>query len=457
MSDEKQKKVLTLPSNPYLEIETIGAALVWSESGPKVLCGILDPEDFTDARCRVILQTMKEMIKANIEVDAQSLTNRLVERNLYKASGGNEFMFDAINSVILDPSEVIERNSNILRQASTARKMVLYCKQVSTNFDEMIASSDANGWQEFAERVRQSVNNIADSSQTVQLVSSQEAVEMALEEVRLAKESSKNGLIGVEMGLDGLDKLVHGYQPGQFVIIGGKPSMGKSAFAAHSAYSAALSGAEVAFFSLEMTVQSNVKRILSNESKVVTEKMNSGFTSKSEFELLEEAAKRVSGANLWFTDQISGYEEIVAAITKLKAKRDGLKVVFIDYLQLMSNSFKGVSRDREIGMMTGGLKRLATKLKISIVALSQVKRGSGNDRPTLDDLRESGNIEQDANVVIFVHRPDYFDGKAQTRVSAADIIVAKNREGQTGMVKASYDKGLSRFTDMAPERENNKK
>ena len=124
----------------------------------------------------------------------------------------------------------------------------------------------------------------------------------------------------------------------------------------------------------------------------------------------------------------------------------------------MSVSQKGLSRDREIGIQTGGLKRLANSLGIAIVILSQVSRGAGSDRPTMDNLRESGNIEQDANIVVFVHRPDYFDSsKPQSRISQAEIILAKNREGQTGLIKASFDKALSHFADLYDDKtgENN--
>ena len=130
-----------------------------------------------------------------------------------------------------------------------------------------------------------------------------------------------------------------------------------------------------------------------------------------------------------------------------------MKVAFIDYLQLMSTNQRGLTRDREIGIQTGGLKRLANKLGIAIVLLSQVNRGTGNDRPTMDNLRESGNIEQDANVVVFVHRPDYFDKTGpQSTVSKSEIIVAKNREGQTGIIKVSFNKATSSFADIADEK-----
>lgn len=443
------KKQLVLPGYPELEKEVVGASLIVPESCPRILCGLLSHEDFTDERCSLIVGAIESILKKGKEADAQSVFVELSSAGTLNAAGGNQFIFDCLNSVILDPVEIMERHSKLIRTASVARRMIRYCRKVATSFPEMLSLQN-NDWEAFLESVRSNVDAVADDVSTVDFVSSKEAAKSALDEIKAAKDSVKNGLIGVETGLNGLDRLTHGWQPGQLIVIAGKPSMGKSAFASHSAYSAALSGAETAYFSLEMSVGSNLKRILSNESKVTTEKMVAGYASNDEIGRLEKAADRIGETPLWITDRMSGYEEISSAIARLKARRQGLKVVFIDYLQLMSTRERGISRDREIGIETGGLKRLATKLGIAIVVLSQVKRGTGDDRPSLDDLRESGNIEQDASVVVFIHRPDYFDrGKPQTRNSKTEIIVAKNREGQTGTVHACFDKGISRFDDLA--------
>ena len=446
MSDEQKRKVLTLPSFPEIERDLMAAALIDPDYGPSIILGSLGEGDFTDPKCVAIYDAMSAIVARNESFDAESLIAELGAKGLAPAVG-NDFVFDMVSRFVPNPSWTFEHHVKLVRNVSVARRIIMACRSVSVDFEKIASSSD--GWEGFAERVRAKVNEICDGNATESFLSSSQAAEIALEEIRAAKGSSKDGLIGVTTGLGGLDRLTHGWQPGQLIVLAGKSSMGKSAFAVHSAYSAAKSGAEVAYFSLEMSNSSNLKRILSNESRVLAEKMVSGFASQDEMKRIEEAAKSVGSSPMWFTDRLSSYEEISAAITRLKARRPELKAAFIDYLQLMSTSQKGLTRDREIGIQTGGLKRLANKLGIAIVLLSQVNRGTGNDRPTMDNLRESGNIEQDANIVIFVHRPDYFDRTGpQTRISKAEIILAKNREGQTGTVKASFDKGISSFADI---------
>ena len=450
MPDQAEKKTLVLPGYPELERALIGACLVANDVGPSIVCGALSKSDFTDSRCAVIFQSMLSIHGRGGEFDAQTLAVELDSKGM-SSTVTQEFVYTCVESTPISPDWTFEHHVKLIKNASVARTLILACRRVAGSFDEISAKSD--GWESFSEAVRAKVNEICDGNSTEAFITAKEAAESALEEVIAAKESSKNGLIGVTTGLIGLDKLTHGWQPGQLIVIAGKSSMGKSAFAVHSAYAAAKSGAEIAYFSLEMSNSSNMKRILSNESMVTTEKMVSGFASQKEIEILKGAAAKVGSTPMWLTDRLSGYEEISAAITRIKARRPELKVAFIDYLQLMSTNQRGLTRDREIGIQTGGLKRLANKLGIAIVLLSQVNRGTGNDRPTMDNLRESGNIEQDANVVVFVHRPDYFDKTGpQSTVSKSEIIVAKNREGQTGIIKVSFNKATSSFADIADEK-----
>ncbi len=444
-----KKQPLKLPGFPDVEYDLLAACLCVNDVGPRIVLGSLVKEDFSDWKMAEIFEAMKAIVSRGEDFDVPSLIAELELRKQVEVIGGVPFLYEMVKGLILTPSWTFEHHCKVIKQAATARRIVLACHSVVNDFEEISASSD--GWGGFSERVRAKINQIADDRPDEGFASSAEVAKEALEEIKAAKESSRNGLIGITTGLLGLDAMTHGWQPGQLIVIAGKSSMGKSALAVHSAYSAAKAGNEIAYFSLEMSNASNMKRILSNESGVVTDKMVGGFASKDEMARLEKAAESVGAAPMHFTDRLSGYEEITAAITRLKARRPGLKAVFIDYLQLMSTNQKGLSRDREIGIQTGGLKRLASKLGIAIVLLSQVNRGTaGTEAPTMDNLRESGNIEQDANVVIFVHRSDYFDrGKPQERMSNADIILAKNREGKTGTIQVAFDKAISRFADIA--------
>ncbi len=445
----EERKALVLPVYPNVEENLISACLIANDVGPGIVCGSLTKGDFTDSRCAAIFEVMSAVYSRGDTFDAQILTMELHARGLGEVVT-TKYIYKLLEGFVLDQEWTFDNHVKIIRQATVARNLILECRKVATGFG--VIASDCDGWEGFAEKVRSDINGICDGNSNGELVDSKTAADIAYEEVVAAKGSVRNGLIGTTTGIPSLDRLTHGYQPGQLVVVAGKSSMGKSAFAAHSAYRAAKSGAEVAYFSLEMSTSSNMKRILANESKVSAEKMTSGYATQNDLEVIRKAADRVGEAPMWFTDRLSGFEEIVAAITRLKAKRPDLKAVFVDYLQLMSTSTRNLTRDREIGIQTGGLKRLASKLGIAIVLLSQVNRGTGDDRPSMDNLRESGNIEQDANVVLFVHRPDYFDkGKPQTTISKAELIVAKNREGQTGTVQVSFNKATSDFADLADE------
>lgn len=447
MPDEK--KTLVLPGYPEVEENLIAACLIENDVGPGIVCGSLRRDDFTDSRCAAIFQAMSDIHARGEPFSAQSLVMELHSKGLEKVVT-NDYIFDMLSGFVMDKEWTFEHHVKMIRNASVARRIILACKNVATSFPAI--SSKCDGWESFAETVRSTVNEICDDNSSEEFVDSKTAADEAFEEVKAAKGSVRNGLIGITTGIPSLDTLTHGYQPGQLIVVAGKSSMGKSAFAAHSAFHAAKQGAEVAYFSLEMSTSSNMKRILANESGIPSEKMTSGYASQGDLERIRKAADRIGEAPMWFTDRLSGYEEISAAITRLKARRPDLRAVFVDYLQLMSTSVKNVSRDREIGIQTGGLKRLASKLGIAIILLSQVNRGTGDDRPGMDNLRESGNIEQDANVVLFVHRPDYFDkGKPQTTISKAELIVAKNREGQTGTIEVSFNKATSNFADIADD------
>ena len=446
----KQTTVLELPNAASSEREVIGLAIVDpSVIGAIVLTG-LSPDDFTQPDCVRIFHAMRRIRERNIEVDPATLASELIALGYEKdGKAANTTVFDFMNNAFLDNPEHAEQLIQSIRDATVARNIVLACRKVARNFPDMAKKTD--GWATFSRLVCADLDEIALSAVNGDFRNAKEVADSTVSEIRSVMESNRtDGLVGAETGLIGLNVRTHGWRPGQLIVIGGKASMGKSAFAINSALKAAAKGSEVAYFSLEMSAESNVKRIISQLSGVPADKLISGMLKVPEMETVEQAAARFAELPFHFNDRLTGYEDIVAAITALKARRPKLEVVYVDYLQLMSVDARGMERYREIGIMTAGMKRLAMQLGIAIVLLSQLKRTEGSDAPTLDDLRESGNIEQDANVVLLLHRPDYFDPEQREKpIVTMEDIVAKNREGRVGSVYATFDKTRSRFDDSA--------
>jgi replicative DNA helicase len=265
--------------------------------------------------------------------------------------------------------------------------------------------------------------------------------------------AGKDGeMTGVPTGFKDLDRLLNGLQPGQVVIVAGRPGLGKSTVGLDIARHAAIrAGMPSAFFTLEMSKVEMVTRLLSAEARVPMHILRSGQLSDDDWSRLARRMGEISEAPIFVDDTPSmGLAEIRAKARQLK-RRHGLKLLVVDYLQLMSSPKRTESRQQEVSDLSRNLKLLAKEIECPIIAVSQLNRGPENrqdKRPQLSDLRESGSIEQDADVVILLHRDDYYD-KESARAGEADFIVAKHRNGPTDTITVAAQLHLSRFVDMA--------
>jgi replicative DNA helicase len=268
---------------------------------------------------------------------------------------------------------------------------------------------------------------------------------------------SANGLTGVPCGFTTLDRITGGWQDTDLVILAARPSQGKTALGLNIAKGASEMGRPVAFFSLEMSSTQLVNRLLASDSEINGEHILRGTLSPAQWPSLMASAENISDLPLFIDDTSSiNILELKSKCRKLKMER-GIKLIVVDYLQLMTGERqKGDSRDREIGTISAGLKAIAKELEVPVIALSQLSRANeqrgGSKKPMLSDLRESGNIEQDADIVMFIHRPEYYgimeDEDGASTKGKAEIIFAKHRNGAVGSVDLMFKPQFTKFMDI---------
>ena len=273
------------------------------------------------------------------------------------------------------------------------------------------------------------------------------------EEIQRVHET-RQSVTGMPSGFIDLDKYTAGFHPGDLVIIAGRPSMGKTSFALNiSQHVGLVEGKPSAFFSLEMSKELLVQRILCSEAQVDAQKVRQGFTSAKDIERLTNAAGLLSEAPIFVDDTPAiSTLNIRARARRLKAEHD-IGLVIVDYLQLVRSSERSENRQQEISSISRSMKALAKELAIPVIALSQLSRAvetrGGDRRPMLSDLRESGAIEQDADLVLFLYRPEFYHPDDPEMIGKAELIIAKQRNGPTGRMNLTFEKQYTRFYSLA--------
>ena len=433
-----------------LEIEraVIGALLIDKDAYP-VVCEILTPESFYEPRNQVIYDVIRQLSMDESPVDVLTVTERLSRNGQLEEAGGPAYIAEISSHVAT--SAHVEYHARIVAQKSLARQLIQFSSDVQTKaFDETIDVDDLMQHAEGALFELSQKNMKKDYTQIDPVVN------QALQVIQKAA-ANTDGLTGIPTGYTGLDDKTSGWQASDLVIIAGRPAMGKTAFALSMAKNiAADHQIPIAFFSLEMSNVQLVNRLISNVCEIEGKKILNGQLREDEWDRLDKRINSLLGAPLYVDDTpgLSVFE------LRTKARRlvreHGVKIIMIDYLQLMNaNGMRFSSRQEEVSTISRSLKGLAKELDIPIIALSQLNRGvesrEGADgkRPQLSDLRESGAIEQDADMVLFVHRPEYYriyqDNQGNDLHGKAEIIIAKHRKGATGDVLLTFRGEYTRF------------
>jgi replicative DNA helicase len=430
----------TLPHNIDAEKAVLGAILVNNENYYRVLES-LKPEDFYLGSHRVIYRKMVDLIEKSKAIDLVTIQDELDRSSQLEAAGGIAYLASLLDGV---PHLVnVEHYIEFIRERALLRQMINATNKIMAEcFDQ------AEPAEEILDRAEQSLFDLSEKRMRSGFIS---VKDMELPATRLLEKlyNEKEMITGVATGFRDLDRLTSGLQPGDLVILAARPSMGKTALCLNMAQNVALhKNLPVGMFSLEMSKEQLLMRMLCAEARVDAHKVRTGYLAKDDFRKLIDALGRTTQAPMFIDDSSTlTVMEMRAKCRRLKAEH-GLSMIIVDYLQLMSGYGRVENRTQEISGISRGLKALAKELSVPVVALSQLSRApeqrQGDHKPQLSDLRESGSIEQDADLVMFIYREEVYKPSDENG-GLAELIIAKQRNGPTGTVKLAFLREFTRF------------
>ena len=433
-----------------LEVErAVLGALMNDRDAYAVVCEILSPESFYEQRNQLIYSAIRDLSLAEKPVDVLTVTDELERQGCLDKVGGAIYIADLSNKVA--SSANIEYHARIIAHKFLARQLISFASEIETKaFD---GSMDIDDLMQEAEG---SLFELSRRNMKKDYTQIDPVISNAVEVIQKAA-ANKDGLTGVPTGYHKLDNITSGWQASDLVIIAGRPAMGKTSFALSMAKNIAADyKVPMAFFSLEMSNVQLVNRLISNCCEIQGSKILNGQLKPDEWERLDKRLNNLIGSPL-YVDDTPGLSVFELRTKARRLVRDhGVKIIMIDYLQLMNaNGMSFSSRQEEVSTISRSLKQIAKELDIPILALSQLNRGVESreglegKRPQLSDLRESGAIEQDADMVLFVHRPEYYhiyqDENGRDLHGMAQIIIAKHRKGATGDVLLNFRGEFTRF------------
>jgi replicative DNA helicase len=447
----RQTETLSLDKIPpqALDVErtVLGSMLIDSNAANNAMA-VLTEDCFYATQNQRVFSCMAQMFEKNIAIDVLTLADALKKKNWLESVGAEPYLSELVSSVATSAN--VEHHCRILIEKTTLRHLISASAEITT--DCFSAETDA---QKLLDRAEEKIFGISEA----RIKQSFESLGQLLPKtfVEIAN-YSKGGVQGVPSGFKDLDEMTSGLQKGDLIIVAGRPSMGKTAFCLSIAlHSAVIAKYATAIFSLEMSKAQLAQRMLCGEARISMHLLRSGRLPQRDFPKLSLAAGPLSESPL-FIDDTPGITvlELRAKARRLK-KQHNLSLVIVDYLQLMDSSSPLENRQQEISQISRSLKGLAKELDVPVIALSQLSRApeqrGGDHRPQLSDLRESGAIEQDADVVMFVFREEFYNKEDPAKQGIAEIIIGKQRNGPTGTVTLSFVKDYARFENLAAGRE----
>ena len=433
-----------LPHSIEAEQSVIGS-MIMDREAIVVASEIITGEDFYNRQYGVLFETMVELNDSGRPVDLVTLQDKLREKDVPPEISSLEFIRDLITAV--PTSANVKYYAGIVAEKSTLRKLIRLNEEIANT-----CYAGKEGLEEILETTEKKVFDLVQRRNTGDFVPIRQIVMNAMDRIEKASRN-KGNVTGIPTGFIDLDYKTAGLQPSDLILIAARPSMGKTAFVLNIAQNVAFKqGMTVAMFSLEMSKEQFVNRLFSLESKVDSQHLRTGNLTDAEWESLIESAGVIGKSNL-IIDDTPGITiaELRSKCRKYKLEYD-LKLIIIDYLQLMSGSGgrSSDSRQQEISDISRSLKALARELQVPVIALSQLSRAveqRPEHRPMLSDLRESGAIEQDADVVMFLYRDDYYNPDTEKK-GIAEVIIAKQRNGPIGTIELVWLPDYTKFANL---------
>ena len=445
-------------ADPY-----VGRAAPWSAEAEQAVLGamlldqdaalrgseLLDDSMFYREAHRRLFRAMAALTEQRTVIDHITLRDELMRRGELESSGGLEYLGELVDAV--PTAANLEFHARIVKDKAILRRLIESATAIVTEAYD--GKSTAN---ELLDSAESRIFHISQQRGDEGFTRIKEMLWPTMERIETLQKSGK-AITGVPSGFADLDSLTSGFQPSELVVVAARPSMGKTAFCLNIASNASLEGQGVAIFSLEMSKESLVHRMLTAMARVDSQRVRQGTLRDFDFTQLARAAGILQSCPIWIDDTPAlTLLEMRSKARRLKAEND-IRMVVVDYLQLMRSPEHAENRVQEISDISRSLKALARELEIPVVALSQLSRASeqrgGERKPILSDLRDSGAIEQDADLVIFIHRAEYYDREDESKRGMAEIMLSKNRNGPTGDVQLRFSREYTRFDNFSAREE----
>lgn len=441
MEEAQIKRIL--PNSTEAEQSVIGS-MIMDADAIRTAAGIITGDDFYNKKYGIVFDAMVELQGAGQPVDIITLQNKLKEKDAPPEVSSMEYVKDFIDTV--PTSANVKYYANIVYEKAVLRRLI--------HTNEEIANMCYSGKEELNDILsitEKNIYSIVQRRNTSDFVPIRQVVINTLDMIEQAAKTQGN-VTGISTGFTDLDFYTAGFHPSELILIAARPAMGKTAFALNIALHAATRlKKSVALFSLEMSKEQLMLRLLAMESNVNSQNLRTGNLSDKDWSKIMEGADPLGNSRMFIDDTGSiSIAELSSKCRKIKMEK-GLDLIVIDYLQLMSGSGKTDSRQQEVSEISRSLKALARELEVPVVALSQLSRkveDRPDHKPMLSDLRESGSIEQDADLVMFIYRDDYYN-KDTNKPNIAEIIIAKQRSGSVGNIELAWIPEYTQFKNLA--------
>ena len=436
------------PHNVEAEQAILGGILLDPDALGSVI-EVIDPKDFYHEAHQAIYQQMLNLFEGGEPIDIITLTESLQMRQLLDRCGGAPYITGLADVVVTSAN--IVHYAKIVKEKATLRKMIQVTSDIFSRCFELDTDVDS-----FLDEVEKQIFAIAENKVHPDYYPIREVVKESFERIEKLTQA-KEFITGIPTGFDDLDRYTAGFQPSDLIIVAGRPGMGKTAFALNVAqYSASQHGVGVGIFSLEMSKNQLVTRMLCSEAQVDSQRLRRGYIDFPEMQRLIQAAGTLAEAPIFIDETATTVLEIRATARRMMVEK-GIGLIIVDYLQLMKGRTGAERREQEISEISRSLKILAKELDVPIIAISQLNRrveDRKDRRPEMADLRESGAIEQDADLILFIYRDEvYHKDEANPNRGVAEVIIGKQRNGPTGVVKLSFLSQYTTFRNLAMGRE----
>jgi len=435
----------TPPHSLETEKTVLGGILV-NNKNLNVVLSIITPDDFYKDSNRTVLEQMVTLVDKGLPIDLLTLTEQIQKTGALEEIGGSPYLASLMDGV--PKSLNVEYHARIIKEKALLRRLITSSARIISSSYEQAQDAD-----DLLEEAQSAIIDVAEQRIKPGFLPLNSLTTPVLDSIN-ALRGRKEAVTGVPTGFMDLDTITAGFHNSEFVVIAARPSMGKTALCLNmSQHLGVNTDYAVGFFSLEMAKEQLTMRMLCSEARVDLQKVRSGRIGEADYKKLKRSCEVFSRANIYIDETAAiSIMEMKAKARRLKMEKK-LDIVFVDYMQLMRGGGRFENRTQEISYISRSMKELAKELQIPVVGISQLSRAPEKGRakpvPQLSDLRESGAIEQDADVVIFVYREEFYKPENDEKRGEADIIIAKQRNGPTGMVSLAFLNKYARFNDKA--------